>query len=149
MSLTFTISQDYALVASAATATGFLGIWQGIVVSKWRRLSGIKYPQTYAEVSEMKENKNAHIFNCAQRAHMNMLEHLPSFLAALFWTGLRYPRTAAALGWIWVLGRILYTTGYVTGDPQARYRGAIHYIGEYGLYLVGLWSSYELYRGMW
>ena len=141
--------------------------WQGIVVSKWRKLSGIKYPQSmsfktcmnatsnisaaYAEVSEMKANKNAQIFNCAQRAHMNMLEHLPSFLAAyaisshqrmilimnrLFWTGLRYPRTAGALGWLWIVGksldgprnydtemdqptgRVLYTTGYVTGNPN-------------------------------
>lgn len=38
--------------------------------------------------------------------------------------GLRFPITAAALGTIWNIGRIIYTLGYSTGDPSKRTPGA-------------------------
>ncbi|KAG8789045.1 hypothetical protein FRC16_001271, partial [Serendipita sp. 398] len=146
-SVTISLPQDYGLVAAAAISTGFLTVWQGTVVHKWRSAANIKYPQTFAEVSEMKADKNAHVFNCAQRAHFNMLEHLPPVLVSLLWCGLQYPRTAAGLGFLWVFSRVLYTRGYITGEPKRRYDGATHHVAEYGLYLLGLWSSWELFNG--
>lgn len=32
---------------------------------------------------------------------------------------------AAALGAVWVVGRVFYTLGYSTGDPQARLPGGL------------------------
>ena len=32
--------------------------------------------------------------------------------------GLRYPTLTAGLGGTWLLGRVVYTLGYVTGDPK-------------------------------
>lgn len=51
-------------------------------------------------------------FNCAQRAHMNMVEDSGPVLACLVTSGLVYPRTAAALAMIFALGRIKYAAGY-------------------------------------
>lgn len=57
--------------------------------------------------------------------------------------GVQFPKTAAALGAIWSLGRYLYMTGYT--NPQAgkegkgRYRGMIFYIGEGGLLGLSAW----------
>src|SRR5579862_9673753 len=47
------------------------------------------------------------------RAHMNTLEWMPIFLPAL-WLFAVYigDAIAAALGVIWIVGRIVYTTGY-------------------------------------
>ncbi|PVG03507.1 membrane-associated proteins in eicosanoid and glutathione metabolism [Serendipita vermifera] len=149
MSVSITLPKEYAFVAASAVATGILTGWQGIVVGQWRKKSGIKYPQVYAEVSQAKENHNAHIFNCAQRAHANTLEHISTVLVALLWSGIRYPRTAAGMGAAWILGRILYTQGYVSGNPNGRYRGAFHSIAEYVLYGLGLYASWEFWNGIW
>ena len=56
-------------------------------------------------------------FNCAQRAHQNTLESVPHTLFTILFAGLRYPTAATALGSVWVFGRLIYTTGYATGDP--------------------------------
>lgn len=67
-------------------------------------------------------------------AHHNTLEYLPVmhttyvpnffFLLALtpsprtIITGLKYPHLAASICALWVIGRIAYTRGYITGDPS-------------------------------
>lgn len=43
--------------------------------------------------------------------------------------GLKYPEISAAAGAVFILGRIVFTNGYVTGDPAKRTRGAFGYIG--------------------
>ncbi|KIM29401.1 hypothetical protein M408DRAFT_22772 [Serendipita vermifera MAFF 305830] len=148
-SVSFVLPKEYAFVAAAAVATGFLNFWQTTVVTKHRTLSGVQYPNCYASAEHAKENRAAFLFNCAQRAHMNTLEHLPNVLVSLVWAGVRYPVSSAALGATWIIGRILYTQGYVTGEPRARLRGAFHTVAELGLYCVGLYSAYEMYTGTW
>jgi glutathione S-transferase len=59
------------------------------------------------------------------RAHYNTLEWLPMFLAglwlfAIYWNEL----VAAGLGVVWIVGRILYATSYVS-DPDKRGPGFI------------------------
>src|SRR5205085_3222554 len=59
----------------------------------------------------------------AVRVHYNTLEWLPIFLVslwlfALYWNDL----VAAGLGVIWIVGRILYQTGYMA-DPAKRELG--------------------------
>ena len=59
------------------------------------------------------------------------------------YTALIAPRFSAVSCSIYVLGRILYTLGYVTGEPKKRNRGQVGYIGiigadpskEYSMYL--------------
>jgi glutathione S-transferase len=55
------------------------------------------------------------------RAHMNTLEWMPIFLPAL-WLFAVYvsDAIAAALGVVWIIGRILYMTGYAKAANQRR-----------------------------
>ncbi|KZT35547.1 MAPEG-domain-containing protein, partial [Sistotremastrum suecicum HHB10207 ss-3] len=110
----------YVWVALASVSTLWLTQWQSVVVSKHRKLSGIKYPQVYAEKAEVAASPAALKFNCAQRAHQNTLESYAQNLFAILFTGLKYPLLASGLGAAYTFGRILYTLGYVSGDPSKR-----------------------------
>jgi uncharacterized membrane protein YecN with MAPEG domain len=56
----------------------------------------------------------------AFRVHYNTLEWLPLFLAAMWLFSLYWSdRIAAAIGVVWILGRILYATSYMQ-DPAKR-----------------------------
>jgi glutathione S-transferase len=59
----------------------------------------------------------------AIRVHINTLEGLPLFLAglwlfAIYWNDL----VAAGLGIVWIIGRLLYSSGYMA-DPDKRSTG--------------------------
>lgn len=73
--------------------------------------------------TEAARSASAKAFNCCQRAHANTLESLPYFLFALLHVGVVLPRTAATLGATWIVGRVLYTVGYSTGNPAKRQWG--------------------------
>jgi glutathione S-transferase len=74
-----------------------------ILVAKARVKFGIKAPATTGHPD----------FERVFRVQMNTLEWLPIFLPSL-WLFAIYisDQWAAVLGLIWILGRILYTTGY-------------------------------------
>lgn len=56
-------------------------------------------------------------------------------------TGLKYP-IAASLGFaVWVGARVLYTRGYVTGDPEKRNPGGeLGYFTCLGMIASATWS---------
>lgn len=57
----------------------------------------------------------------AQRAHANYTETLTHATAAILFAGLRFPRTAAALGAGWTLARFVYAKGYTSSSgPKGR-----------------------------
>jgi glutathione S-transferase len=59
-------------------------------------------------------------FERAYRIQMNTLEWLPIFLVSLWLFAVYWnDRVAAAIGLIWIVGRILYMTGY-TKEASAR-----------------------------
>lgn len=66
------------------------------------------------------ENSNGH-----QRAHGNTLEALPYFLFALLFAGIDRPLVASGFGALWLVGRIVYTLGYSTGDAKKRMYGYV------------------------
>ena len=121
----------------------------------------------YATAAEAATRPEANVFNCLQRAHSNTLETLPQFmfmsvlLSLLFpshsisclrlypdcslstneyrnlITGLKYPYVAAGLGAVWACGRVLFTLGYATGDPEKRISrsGAVYTFALLGQFL--------------
>ncbi|KAI5121143.1 hypothetical protein M0805_007141 [Coniferiporia weirii] len=139
------VPQGYSYVLAAATSTMFLNAWQLFKVNGARKQAGIQYPQLYAEKTEAAASKQALIFNCIQRAHQNTLESTPHVLLAVLVTGLKYPLVAAGLGGTWVVGRVLYTIGYSTGDPGKRSYGSVGSLGMLapGLILSSAYTVYE------
>lgn len=63
-------------------------------------------------------------FNCVQRAHQQLLENLPTFIASTLIFGSRWPYIASLNGIAWIFARFAYYRGYATGDPRRREKGA-------------------------
>lgn len=89
-----------AIVTLLAVLTYF---WMGLQVAGARRKSGIAAPAMTGDP----------LLERTIRAHYNTLEWMPIFLPALwlfaiYWNDL----VAAALGLVWIVGRILYQRGY-------------------------------------
>jgi uncharacterized membrane protein YecN with MAPEG domain len=90
-----------ALVTLLALLTYF---WMGLQTGGARRKSGISAPAMTGDP----------LLERTIRAHYNTLEWLPMFLVslwlfAIYWSEL----VAAGLGVVWIVGRIMYQTGYV------------------------------------
>ena len=64
-------------------------------------------------------------FNCAQRVHQNTLEQLPFYLIGLLLGGIRHTEYAVICGALFLIGRVIYSIGYYTGNPDNRIPGAI------------------------
>jgi glutathione S-transferase len=82
-------------------------------------------------------------FECAVRVHMNTLEALVVFLPAL-WLATIYFRTLgwlpAALGFVWVIGRILYMTGYMEAPNKRSLGYGISTVALFALLLLAIWG---------
>lgn len=112
-----TLHADYGYVILAASATVFLNFWQMRKIGGLRKSLGIKYPLMYSEKHPE--------FNCAQRVHQNTLENIPFFLVTLLLGGLRHPCLAGGFGGVFLVGRVIYSLGYYSGQPEKRIPGAI------------------------
>lgn len=111
------------------------------MVGKGRKAHGYKLPVIYSAVDihvedvaaegallsggdvELARTKltNAVRYNNHQRVHQNAMESFPFFLALSLLGGLRYPVAVSIHGLCWTVGRFIWTRGYVSGDPIARY----------------------------
>ncbi|MDO9223150.1 MAG: MAPEG family protein [Caulobacter sp.] len=110
--------QSQAYVAIVTLLALLVYFWMGMGVAGARRKSGIAAPTMTGDP----------LLERAVRVQANTLEWLPIFLPSLwlfyvFWT----PQDpagmiAAALGAVWIVGRILYALGYVK-DPGKRELG--------------------------
>ena len=146
MPITFTVPDGYGY--SAFVALGLIPILafaQGSVVTSLRKASGVQYPHAYATVEQAKTSKDAYKFNCAQRAHANLLENMSQTIACILFSGLFYPRATPILGAFWVLSRTLYAYGYITSDKPnggGRMIGGGFWLAQFGL--IGLCLSAAL-----
>jgi uncharacterized membrane protein YecN with MAPEG domain len=122
-----------AIVTVLALLTYF---WMGLQVGRARSKSGIAAPAMTGDP----------LLERAVRVHYNTLEWLPIFLVglwlfALYWNEL----VAAGLGVVWIIGRVLYSRGYMA-DPAKRETGfliqsvasAILLFGALGKIVYGL-----------
>ena len=66
----------------------------------------------------------------------------PQFLSVLFLAAQQYPTVAGLSAFVVVSSRYFYATGYYTGDPNGRYRGAFGYFGL--IALLGLSLMYGI-----
>jgi uncharacterized membrane protein YecN with MAPEG domain len=110
--------QAHAYVAIVTFAALLVYFWMMMGVGAARRKSGIQAPAMTGDP----------VLERAVRIHLNTLEWLPIFLPSLwlahiFWqpqdpTGI----IVAAIGAVWIVGRILYALGYAK-DPAQRALG--------------------------
>ncbi|KAH8990175.1 hypothetical protein EDB86DRAFT_1803677 [Lactarius hatsudake] len=132
-SVTLNLPSNYPWVlASIFSIVPVLQLQTSFVV-KARKRAGIHYPQLYAEKAEQEASKDARIFNCAQRAHHNTLENVPSMVLSTLISAIHYPTYAAIGCGIWSFSRVLYTMGYSTGEPRRRSFGAYSSLGVQAL----------------
>ncbi|KAL6245373.1 hypothetical protein RBB50_007372 [Rhinocladiella similis] len=138
MAYTLTVPDKYGYVVLVALGLApVLAFAQGIVVGTHRKSARIPYPNPYATPQEAKESQAAYKFNCAQRAHGNLLDNLPQVVASMLFAGLEYPVATAALGAGWVFFRIIYAYGYIAGRKAQ---------GKSRLYGSGFWL---MQAGIW
>ncbi|KAF9359029.1 Microsomal glutathione S-transferase 3 [Mortierella sp. AD094] len=130
---TITILPEYGYTVAAAVASTFLVYFFGARVTKQRSVAKVPLPFEYADPTDCKDDHQKYIFNCYQRVHQNTLEGFSGYMFTLLLAGVNYPIPAAALGGVWIIGRIFYYYGYTTGNPASRQMGAFGHIGEVGL----------------
>lgn len=143
---TIVVPGNYGYVALAACSMAWLNVFQSRMVGNKRKVAGVAYPQMYADKAQQEASKDAFVFNCAQRAHGNTLEWLPTALFALLFTGLKYPLFAAGAGAAITIGRGLYTVGYVNYGPGGRnlIGGMVGHMASMALYAGSTWSAIKM-----
>jgi len=94
----------YPLTAIVTLLSLLLYFYFGLRVGKARGQYGVEAPATTGNPD----------FERAYRIQMNTLEWLPIYLVSLwlFASSWNADRIAAAIGLVWIVGRVLYLTGY-------------------------------------
>eukprot|EP00483_Globobulimina_turgida_P005680 UN05690 len=123
------LPSNYGLIGLMMIFNGYILLYLGVCVGKARKKYGVEYPNMYADIHHSKNEKNANIFNCIQRAHQNSLEQQPFFLILSFLAAQQFPLVAGISAFVVNLGRLAYAAGYSTGNPKARLRGSFGYLG--------------------
>jgi len=128
----------HLLSATVTILAIILYFYMGIRVGQMRGKHNVKAPAMTGHPE----------FERAFRVHYNTLEALPVFLA-LLWLATIYFLTIgwlpALLGAIWIVGRVLYMTGYMA-DPEKRGLGfGISAIAQIALLLLAVYGIVETY----
>eukprot|EP01087_Luapelamoeba_hula_P003231 TRINITY_DN13028_c0_g1_i1.p1 TRINITY_DN13028_c0_g1~~TRINITY_DN13028_c0_g1_i1.p1 ORF type:complete len:187 (-),score=24.68 TRINITY_DN13028_c0_g1_i1:101-661(-) len=138
---TVTISQDYGWVLFVACLIAFQCWFQGFMAGAQRRkyftakffkqhFPNLKpapeggYPDMGSGLFAQKLPLQDWIkFNNHQRSHYNYIEGIATILVFLLVGGLFYPNLSAALGAVYVLGRLIYGIGYAISGSRGRMAG--------------------------
>jgi glutathione S-transferase len=105
--------EQYSYVALVSLLAVLVYSWMATRVGRARLRSQVRAPAMTGDEGMER----------AIRAHLNTLEWLPTFLVSLWLFALYWrPDVAAAIGAVWILGRIAYAIGY-TREPRLRAPG--------------------------
>ncbi|KAI9023070.1 hypothetical protein CLU79DRAFT_835043 [Phycomyces nitens] len=140
------VPSEYGYVLATSVVSGLYVFSLGIQTGFARKAANVPYPYAYVEQAEAEKDPKKHVFNCAQRVHQNTLEAFPLYTILLFIGGLEHPKISSAAGLFWVFGRIFYSRGYVSGDPEKRRRGGFGAIGLFTLLGTSVSTIYNLLK---
>ena len=136
---------SYVLLVAASSV--WVGIAHTFVTGHFRGRAKVPFPNAYASANEVATSKEKFLFNCAQRAHAQFLEHYPLFLTSLAVAGLRDPTWAAGLGASWIVARFMFLWGYTraTGNEngRGRYWGGWYQFPQIGLMGMAMWTGWK------
>lgn len=101
----------YISVALVTLLAALVYSWMAITVARTRARVGIYAPATSGDPT----------LERTIRAHVNTLEWFPIFLPslwlfAIYWSA----HVAAALGLVWIVGRVIYFLGYTAAAEKRR-----------------------------
>jgi uncharacterized membrane protein YecN with MAPEG domain len=121
--------QSHAYVAIVTLLALLTYFWMSLQVPGARRKCGIAAPAMTGDP----------LLERTVRAHYNTLEWLPIFLPsmwlfAIYWNDL----VAAALGLVWIVGRIIYFLGYVSAPGRRAPGFLIQFLATAALLLGAL-----------
>ena len=121
--------EKYYSVAIVTLVTGIVIFGMALTVSRMHSRTGILAPAMTGDP----------VLERAIRAHSNTLEWLPVFLSSMWLFAIYWSASwAAAIGTLWLIGRITYFVGYLS-DPKKRYPGFfIQSIAAFALLLGAL-----------
>jgi len=99
--------ETHALVAVVTLVSLLVYVWMGLRVGRARSTYGVAAPAVTGDER----------FERVFRTQQNTLEWLPIYITSLwlfawFWSDI----VAAALGLVWIVGRILYAQGYANPE---------------------------------
>ena len=138
----------HSLVLGSILLGAAVNQWQALSIIPLRKAAKVPYPNSYAPRAEAEQELAKYRFNCAQRAHANLLENLPNFVIAALIAGLRFPAAAAMLGVAWSAGRVVYARGYASSTiaqkGDGRYRGIWFFGAQLGLFALAGWTVVSL-----
>jgi len=98
--------------------------------------------------SKKLDYKNWFEFNSRQRAHYNSIENIVAVLPFIFIGGINLPIASASFGLIYLVGRIIYSIGYIKSGPKGRtFGGVIKDVGLVGTFIVSIISIMKMYNG--
>ncbi|WOO80076.1 Microsomal glutathione S-transferase 3 [Vanrija pseudolonga] len=146
-----TLPPTFPVVGLGAAAICFLQFFQMGVVGSARKAAKVPYPNLYVSDADAKADQNKYKFNCAQRAHGNTLENVPSVIALFGFLSVFHPIVATSAVVVWVFGRVFYTLQYAAGNPAKRNGGVAisHYLGIltllFGSLYVAVTKSIEVF----
>ena len=105
------------------------------------------YPDTGNGRYSMKlPYKEWYKFNCAQRVHMNYIEGFTVFVLGTFITGLIHPHLTFGIQCVYLIGRQLYSQGYMKG-AQYRLIGAYLYqLANLAVFVLGFKAAFTLVK---
>jgi uncharacterized membrane protein YecN with MAPEG domain len=119
--------QSYFNVALVTLLTAAVYFWMATRVSRLRLKVGILPPVMIGDP----------VLERTIRAHLNTLEWLPIFLPSLWLFAIYWDaNVAAALGLVWLVGRIVYFIGYVA-EAKKRFPGFFIQASAVALLLIG------------
>lgn len=105
--------EKYYWVAVVTLVTGLVIFGMALTVSRTHTKTGILAPTMTGDA----------VLERAIRAHSNTLEWLPIFLSSMWLFAIYWSAAwAAALGALWLIGRIIYFVGYLS-SPTKRFPG--------------------------
>jgi glutathione S-transferase len=107
-------------------------------------------PNYEASQQQVKESREAYVFNAAQRAHGHLLENMNQTIGFILIAGLVYPRASAIMGLGWVVSRIMFAYGYISSEKphgKGRYMGASYYLFQAGLWGLACSVGFKILNG--
>ncbi|KAJ3361095.1 hypothetical protein GGF32_007782 [Allomyces javanicus] len=119
-----TLPEDFGYVALSLVALNVHYLSTSRYVMAARKKHDVQYPDMgCGRYASKLTDDEWHEFNSAQRAHQHYLEQLPVVNTVAFLAGMFNVKWTAGLTGLYIVGRQLYASGYVSNGPHARMRG--------------------------